>query len=120
MEENRVAYKGIFGTRHNDDDELVGKNTETLSGQYDRAVETWRQREEALRQRQREEQETLGLSSTIVTQDENSLSPTLEEAIKRGGEASKEVIIVEDWDEVAQGPDDPINGGGTRSECPTI
>lgn len=46
------------------------------------------------------EHEALGLGSIDADQDEDDLPPELEEAIKKGGELSEDVIVMDEGDEV--------------------
>lgn len=45
-------------------------------------------------------QEALGLGGTDATLDEDDLPPKLVEAIKRNGELSKDVIVVDKRDKI--------------------
>lgn len=106
LKENRVAGEGTYGTHH---DELLGTSIGALRGQSKIATKARRQREEAYQHKQVNEHEALGLGGTKATQDEDSLSPTLEEAIKRGGELGKDVFVTEDEDEGVQDLNEPTN-----------
>lgn len=55
------------------------------------------------------QQEVLGLSGTDTTQDKEALSPEPEETIERGGKLRKEVIVVDNGDEVTQGLDEQMH-----------
>lgn len=58
------------------EDELLGATTGNLRGQSDIETEGRRLREEALRKRQIEQQQVLGLGGTDATQEDETLSPS--------------------------------------------
>lgn len=51
----------------------------------------------------------LGLGGTDTAQDKEALSPEPEVTIERGGKPSKEIVVVDNGDEVAQGLDTQIH-----------
>lgn len=59
-----------------------------------------------------------GLGGTDATQDEDALSPELEEFIHRSGELNEEVIVVDDEKGANQGSDEPIHEDEVPDEGP--